>query len=270
MKLKAILIAPVLILPFLYNCAFEPYDVNTRFEESSKLSTPTDVAIADTNNFSFVHVTDIHVENGVNNKLSSMSDHLIGSDEFIVISGDLVDTGKRSDTIAYRDIMDNLGLPYYSAPGNHDFWNNGWDGFKDVLGPSVYTAVVGDLLIIVLDSADDTLGSLQYAWLEKQLKQRTEKYCIVVSHYNLHSPTMFESAQSTNMEEVYGMMRLFKRHDVDYVVMGHTHIFDYRKIDGVSYLVGDELKKYSSNGTKYYNRITVTNGLFSHEKIPIK
>ncbi|MDH4199289.1 MAG: metallophosphoesterase [Spirochaetia bacterium] len=276
MKLKTFVLLPLLIVFSTLQCSIDwlqffytPYEVNTRFKESLSLTPPGASSISNQNNFSFIQVTDIHLAEGVNPYLSSLSRNLISTDAFIIPTGDLTDYGKRSDFIAYRDIMNSIGLPYFSVIGNHDLWFKGWDQYKDILGPGVYSTHAGNVRIIVLDSANDTLGADQYKWLEKELSMKIEPYCIVASHYNLFSPVIGETSQSTNMEEVYGMMRMFEKYKVNYVLMGHSHIYDYRKINGVSYLVGPAMKKYSANEQKYFIRITVSNGQMTHEKLPL-
>jgi 3',5'-cyclic AMP phosphodiesterase CpdA len=250
---------------FLMNCS--PYDVNRRFHESLALTQPAATSPVNPDNFSFIHITDIHVVNKTNRHLSALSSRLVSSDVFIIASGDLTDTGKHDDFIAYRNLMNNTGLPYYSAIGNHDLFSNGWDDYKYDIGPSVYSTHAGNVRIIALDSADDTLGPDQYQWLKKELAAKTESYCVVVAHYNFFSPLIIETAQSTNMEEVYGMMHMFEQYHVNYVLMGHSHIYDYRSINGVSYLVGGALKEYSANEQKYFVRLTIANGQMTHQKI---
>ncbi|MDH4263599.1 MAG: metallophosphoesterase [Spirochaetia bacterium] len=251
----------------LFNCSID--DVNRRFHESLALPQPSPISIVDPNNFSFIHITDLHVVNGKNPHLTAFGSRLISTDAFIIASGDLTDNGQQGDFAAYGKIMKSFGIPYFSGIGNHDLWFGGWDSFKTLVGPSVYSTTAGNLRIIFLDTADDTIGADQLQWLKKELEQKTEPYCIVVSHYNFFLPTILETAMPTNMQEIYAMMRLFEKYRVDYVLMGHSHIYDYRKINGISYLVDSALKQYSANEQKYYNRITVSNGKMTHQRFAI-
>jgi len=248
---------------------YTPVGVNERFQENKNLGIPDSISLTDPDNFTFVHVTDIHVTGETNPYLAALPSKLLPSDKFIIDSGDLTDYGNRKDFLAYRDMMNATGLPWYSGIGNHDLWFEGWAPYKEVLGSSAYSVTAGKMRIIVLDTANDTLGYDQYEWLKKELAQKTEIYCIVVTHYNLFSRIMLETSQSTEMEEVYNMMRLFEQYRVNYVLMGHSHIYDYRQINGVSYLVGSALKVYSQTSPeeKYFNRITVSNGIFTHKQI---
>lgn len=262
----------ILLFSFLH-CAIG--DVERRFNESMAMTPPPSLGGLPAS-FSFIQLTDTHVAGGANRHLSAFVNKVIPSDAFIIGSGDLTENGLSENYAAYRNILSITGLTVYSAIGNHDLWNNGWEQYKKVLGPSVYAVTVSSISagstvrIIVLDSGDDTIGAGQYKWLEKQLQAKTEPLCVVVSHYNFFSPNLFETSVSTNNEEVYGMMRMFEKYHVNYVIMGHTHVYDDRTINGVRYLVGDALKVYKSTAEqKYFNRFYVTSGAITHQHVPI-
>lgn len=248
-------------------CILPPYDVETRFKDSLSMPWPAHLVVATPDDFTFVHMTDIHVKNGVNPHLASLGSSLIASDAFTVATGDLTEDGIYDDFNVYLTMINNTGLPHYAIPGNHDVWNQGWDSYKNVLGPGTYSATAGNLRIIALDSATDSIGRSQYAWLESQLQAKTEPYCIIITHYNFFAANTFETAQASNTEEVYGMMRMFERYGVDYVLMGHSHIYDFRRIRGINYLVGSELKDYHDSAAKYFNRLTISGGVMSHQHL---
>ena len=271
MRHKRLLYPLTLWLALLPATCNLPLNVDIRFQESLTMAQPASIVPAVPGDFTFVHITDPHVSKGTNSSLERLPFNLVASDAFIVDTGDLTNMAAPSDFGAYKILLDNTALPHYSVIGNHDIWNSGWNSYKKVLGPSVYSVTAGDLRIIALDSAEDTIGAAQYAWLKTTLANKTETYCIVLAHYNLFSPLIIETAQSTNMEEVYGMMRLFEQYGVDYVLMGHSHIYDYRQIIGVNYLVGSALiDAFTNDGPKYFNRIRVTGGKMTHQRVVIQ
>jgi len=250
-------------------CSVDPYDVAHRFQESMNMSAPLPAPIPDPNNFSFIHITDLHYIDGANRHIPALTPKLAASDAFIIASGDLTDGGQRADFNAWRADSVALGIPVFSAAGNHDLWNQGWDHFKTVLGPSVYSIVSGNVRIIVLDSGDDTLGADQYKWLERELAATSQTWRIVVSHYNFFSPNIVETAQATNREEIYGMMRMFEKYHVNYVLMGHSHIYDHRLINGVNYVVSPSLKEYVIDEQKHFTRLNVSGGQMTHQLLSI-
>ncbi|MCP4124243.1 MAG: hypothetical protein GY751_21055 [Bacteroidetes bacterium] len=42
--------------------------------------------------------------------------------EFVLVSGDLTDSGERSEFLKFKEIMDALDVPYIPLIGNHDIW----------------------------------------------------------------------------------------------------------------------------------------------------
>lgn len=242
--------------------------VDERFTDSTNLAAPPDTLFAGTNYFSFVHVTDLHVTGGTNIHLGSLPGRITPQDKFILVSGDLVDTGRESEYQLLLSMLSNLGLPFYCSVGNHDLWHGGWDFYPVYLGPAVYSVQAGPVRLISLDAANATLGWKQRQWLEEQLIQRTEPFCIVMMHFNLLSPQIMETGQFADIEEVYALMAIFEEYAVDYVLMGHTHQYDYQLLNGVNYLVGEELKQ-NSDDHKEYNRLTVSNSSISHQILPL-
>ncbi len=245
-----------------------PYGVQQRFQESTNIAPPPDTLFASTNFFSFIHITDIHVYQGTNIHLGRLPSVFTTNDRFIVATGDLINTGQELDYQAYLSMMSNMGRPFYSVLGNHDLWNGGWQYYPLYLGSPVYSVQAGNIRLISLDSANATLCLEQRQWLEQQLISRQEPLCVVMMHFNLLSPQIGESGQYADIEEVYALQYLFEKYQVDYVLMGHSHIYDYKKINGVNYLVGDELKENSAEH-KNYNRLIVSNGQISHEFLPL-
>ena len=57
---------------------------------------------------------------------------------FIIICGDLTESGNEEGYIAYSecisDWMDTTGIPFFSLPGNHDFYDaNSFDSARNVI-----------------------------------------------------------------------------------------------------------------------------------------
>ncbi len=97
--------------------------------------------------WSFVHLTDVHIGEGEGDYgTTGYLDTLTGSEEgyavnrlraaltylaqnwnayklaFIVVTGDLTDSGERSEYLRFKALMDSSGLPYIAFIGNHDVW----------------------------------------------------------------------------------------------------------------------------------------------------
>jgi len=97
--------------------------------------------------FSFVHITDIHIGEGSDDFGSpGFNDSLTGNDpdqsadrlrksvawinqnaanekiKFVIVSGDLTDSGEKSEFQLFKKIADSLTIPYIPLIGNHDIW----------------------------------------------------------------------------------------------------------------------------------------------------
>ena len=109
--------------------------------------------------FSFIHLTDTHIGEGIDDygtpgyndtmpdidngaptkALRSAVDwinqnHLTYNIKFVVVSGDLTDSGEKSEFMMFKSIMDNCQIPYIPLMGNHDTWPY-FKGSPDVVAP---------------------------------------------------------------------------------------------------------------------------------------
>jgi len=66
-----------------------------------------------------------------------------GDLQFVMVLGDLTDSGERSELVAARDVLEGLTVPYFPVLGNHDTWpyrwdaaGGAWDEADDAIGDS--------------------------------------------------------------------------------------------------------------------------------------
>lgn len=120
-------------------------------------SNPPDTVFTDLNNdlpeaswqFSFVHLSDTHIgegQQGGDYGTPGFNDNLTPADgglpamrlsgavkwinrnadrlkiKFVAITGDLTDSGEKSEFLKFRQILDSLTIPYIPLMGNHDVW----------------------------------------------------------------------------------------------------------------------------------------------------
>jgi 3',5'-cyclic AMP phosphodiesterase CpdA len=241
-------------------------DVDDRFADNAMLPVKSDLSFSDSV-FSFIVITDVHLAHANQNNLVALKDKVIASDKYVLACGDLTQCGYREDYQAFSDFMNLIGLPYYTAIGNHDLFFGGWNYYKETLGRSCYSLAAGPIRIVSMDSANGTLGRKQKAWLENVLQTKTEPLCIVFTHFEFFSSQKDALQQYTDIEEVYYLMHLFETTGVDYVFMGHSHTYDYRKINNVNYL---NLPDFTADGSpKSFIRVNVDHGNFSFQSLPL-
>lgn len=93
--------------------------------------------------FQFAHVTDTHIggQTGEDDLRATVNDlnNQIGID-FVLISGDITEFGSDEELNLAKQILDDLQLPWYIVPGNHDSnWSeSGADSFRKVFGGETF------------------------------------------------------------------------------------------------------------------------------------
>lgn len=236
-------------------------DVDTRFKESKSLSPISNITIIDTN-FSFIVVADSHIYKGTNRNLDRLKNSITADDKFVLLAGDLTQCGDNEDYAALIKYLKALGIPYYPVIGNHDVYFDGWNNSKKYLGRNCYTLAAGNIRLIALDSANGTLGREQRIWLENTLINKTEKYCVVFTHFEMFSASAANIQQYTDIEEIYYLMHLFEQNNVNYVFMGHSHRYDSREVNGVRYVVAGDCVDMLVR--KKFVRVNLSDGVFTH------
>lgn len=162
--------------------------------------------------------------------VSTLSDNVYG-----ISLGDIV-WNKPDYFNIYAEKMRGVPVPVFSVIGNHDH-NEGIKNdtesdkdFRDVLGPTYYSANIGDCHIVALDdvlyrgetSRNDYSGTLtdaQLEWLEKDLSYVDRNKTIIIG---LHIPTMRRNSTGhlTNNQALYDLVKDF--HNVQ-ILSGHSH-----------------------------------------------
>jgi 3',5'-cyclic AMP phosphodiesterase CpdA len=245
------------LLLLLASCTLDPWgwlvssDVDVRFDESRTLGQPAGLSPALP--YSFVVIADTHI-NGSNYaaQFGDLASHLLASDAFVLVCGDLVQNGARADMESFKTVVPGLlgGLPVYAVPGNHDMYNNGWEPYRELIGPGSYTFPAGTIGLhavrfIALDTASGTLGAKQRAWLEASLAARTEEHCVVFTHMQVFCPDITETQQLTDPEEILWLMNLLEKNNAEYLFMGHAHKDLERLVKGTDFcMVGTYRTSY--------------------------
>ena len=138
-----------------------------------------------------------------------------------------------------HDVRHDDGVPQMGALGMPDRW---------------YSIVMGDLLLIVLDSTriDDPL---QTRWLDETLARAQQRWLVVASHHPPFSAGRHGS--TTAMHESW--VPLFEEYSVDLVLSGHDH--DYQRsvpIKGVTYVVSGGGAKLRPVGSEWFTAVSTS------------
>jgi 3',5'-cyclic-AMP phosphodiesterase len=229
------------------------------------------------NEFSFVFMTDIHVQPEQNaeagfraairkvNKLTP---------EFVITGGDLVmdvlgQSYGRADTLynIYTSMLKEFKMPVYNTMGNHEHYgwyasshadtNNPEYGdkmFEKRIGPRYQRVDHKGWVFLIIDSVvkngkggyEGGVDAEQIQWLKTQLATISPETPIVIS---LHIPLLTTEAQilrgataANEPGEVVvnskEVLDLFKGHNLKLVLQGHLHYYETMHVFGTDFITG--------------------------------
>lgn len=186
-------------------------------------------------NTSFLFMTDVHFYDGfdgaeVSDEVMSTAVNIQPNINFVLQTGDLVDTGGNSeDWDKFYSKTSNLkNLPFFNVPGNHEHYETGStrnkifanyfnfprNGILDFVGAS-YFFVYNNVLFVMIDTDLPYNQGEQINWLDKVITENKQDFIIVGTHapVNVVGNTDYNRAFMTVME----------KHGVDLVLAGHYH-----------------------------------------------
>ena len=252
---------------FIY--AYEP--VNARFHQSMQWNYDhpyREITVPDDNYLLYV-MGDSHV-GGTKNLDAFFNDAINARAVAAVMVGDLT-SGHAED---YQTFKQHLPPPdsllTFPIAGNHDLYFDGWKQFFPLFGSSTYLFTVktpkATDLFICLDSGSGTLGNDQLDWLKSILRSERPGYrhCVIFSHVNLFR-NRHTSSTNPLVEELYVLMDLSVRYQIDMVITGHDHVKNVEKLGNTTYLTMDALLDGSSHAG--YLKLSVKQGNIEYEFI---
>ena len=229
--------------------------------------------------FTFALLTDTHISTSnpkpMEDLQRSIADINRNPDiEFVVVTGDLTESGDRASIQAIKDALDQLRVPYYAASGNHETtWSeSGVMDFTRVFGDSRFAFSHAGAYFIgfnsgpVIRMADGHVAPQDIAWLKHNLdsvKHSTPDTLhptpiFVFTHYPL---------RNGDVDNWYEVTDVLREHNVQCVMGGHYHrnlVFD---CDGIT----DVLNRSNLRGNDTingYSIISVTDSIRFYERTP--
>lgn len=191
--------------------------------------------------YRFVQISDLHIRDSATNHehaeqlLDLMDEIRLLDPEFVVMTGDLTDSGSRPEYLRLLDVLDRFELPTYAIPGNHDHYSwwtrylyRGGEEYRRFLGPGYYAFDFGvDRYIVVDTGAYERLHDRrlpgayddQWTWLKQRLAEGANSagMTTVLAHYDYTSnlPRRFPVSHQ--------LIDVLRKEGVDNFIHGHLH-----------------------------------------------
>ena len=229
--------------------------VEKRFEQSAKMNENLKSSTIEAKeSYTFYVATDPHIDETYEN-LTVYNDAFKNDTDaaFGVILGDCIDVKdnlqKYLEALSYQPERHTYNPELFHILGNHDTYFNGWDDFKEMIGPSVYWFEVvfdgGKDLYIALDTATGSLGRKQTDWFKSFLSNNRTAYrhCVILTHTNLlYSDNTQVSSGNMPIEETFALIDVLGKHNASLVLQGHDHYRDDQTYNNVRYTVLGAIK----------------------------
>lgn len=235
----------------------------------------------DNNSFRIVHLTDQHVTSrrqgheGYKRCIQSIN-NLNPAPDLVLMGGDMVFDGLYTELETYmesislyKQITQNLEMPYYHCIGNHDVL--GLSSRRKV--PADYPGIGRNLIMqelgmekdyysfnhngwhfVVLNSIyeyenetgpsyEARIGEDQRDWLRYDLGDHKDMPTIAVSHMaafshkgQINGDTEMKAMSAIILSDNVELRNIFERHNVKALLQGHTHISEDFRFNDVWYL----------------------------------
>lgn len=153
---------------------------------------------------------------------------------FVICLGDVAEHGHEDEEKQYRAFCNELetlysadNLKVYTAIGNHDLYNSGWQYWKENVypGTSFYHFRTNAFSWYFLDSANGSLGNTQVNILKSAL-DRDASPKIVCMHYPVYAQGHFYFCLQDTVERNL-LISYFADGGVKLLLDGHTHMYNY-------------------------------------------
>ena len=215
-------------------------DLNKRLREADnfRFLTHDDLNTDFGEEFSFIVVADTHIHNGNTYGFERLKYVIAGDDtiRFVVVLGDITQTGSCSELERFLEIAASFGIPCYPVIGNHDFYHGNWPIWRDLIGSTRYRVNGNGTSLFILDSANGFFGKEQLDWLDRELRTVSGRV-FVFTHINIfgNNSGIYRFAQFIDYRERAWLLSIL-RGRCDFMFMGHVHQTFMVEAGGVNFL----------------------------------
>jgi 3',5'-cyclic-AMP phosphodiesterase len=143
---------------------------------------------------------------------------------FVIFSGDLTETGSRSELEEFERRERELAVPLFATLGNHELGaDEVW--FHRIFGRGSYRFVFRGVQLTLLDSASATIDPRVYGWLDGWLAEGRHRVHVVGMHIPPIDPVGTRNGSFASRAEASKLLAKLAVGGVDLTLYGHVHSF---------------------------------------------
>ncbi|NCO37906.1 MAG: hypothetical protein COZ06_31265 [Armatimonadetes bacterium CG_4_10_14_3_um_filter_66_18] len=217
----------------------------------------------------FAQLTDLHVgNNDLNGEQAKRNlrlaleelEHLTPQPQCVLVTADLVCSGRRDELEVYCSLVDGTPLDLYAVPANHDLWGEP-DGsaWEEWLGPTRHAVDMDGLRVVLFDDLrrqpDGAWKAIvppeQMDWLDSQLAGAEGRTKLVAYHAPIlpEGDNYHDNWRDSNADEFLALLR---GHDVRSMITGHWHRCGEWTVGGVQTINAGALTGWQWTGIPPY------------------
>jgi len=222
---------------------FRSTDLDERLTEKVNYKYLDDGSLSLEDEYSFIVITDIHIEDGDAHGLEKIHTVIQNNPEikFAVFCGDITQNGAEQDINKIIEIVRPLPIPVYLVIGNHDTFFGNWSVWKNLIGSTSYRVKGNSADLFILDSANAFLGKEQLDWLENELKSAHGRV-FVFSHHNIFLDSMINQQMADTRETARLISLVCGKRGIMFT--GHSHERMIKEVRGSLFINTEIFRKY--------------------------
>jgi outer membrane protein assembly factor BamB len=208
----------------------------------------------------FAWLSDLHIggSTGLDDVRAAVQDmNNLNDIRFVLVTGDITESGATADLLLARAALDALTVPYYILPGNHDTkWSeSGATAFPSIFGRERFAERIGDFLLVGFHQgprmrmADGHFAPEDLRWLDTTLAEARSagRPVLVATHYPLDS----------GISNWYEALERLRTVDTRMVFVGHGHRSRPQEYEGIRAAMGRSVLR-GRDARGGYNLVTIS------------
>lgn len=164
----------IIPLFFLYSCSkfdYSPYETNVAddIKNQTQKNVEKITGLNLGSNYNFAVISDIHTDyDDLTDVIEVINAR--GDIDFVIITGDLTHMGMKDEFLQLYYQLENLNVPVVTVIGNHDYFFNGADVYRTLMGSLNYSFIIQNTKYVFFDSNFGADGdNVDTGWLHSEV-----------------------------------------------------------------------------------------------------